>query len=146
MGLFRALKSLVSPQAMGEEVVDAQYRTYQAAAIRTPQAEPHELLADTLLARWAAKGINVNNEEVQGHALTETLLFACLPPPTCVRALGLYILHKEQPSVIGLCPNFGVEYEVLMRPVHQAKEDNTILDLYRKINPRLSAAMDDNLS
>ena len=65
MGLFRALKSLVSPQAMGEEVVDAQYRTYQAAAIRTPQAEPHELLADTLLARWAAKGINVNNEEVQ---------------------------------------------------------------------------------
>ncbi|HNO95518.1 MAG TPA: hypothetical protein PKJ84_15180 [Anaerolineales bacterium] len=139
MGIFRALKSLVSPTTMGEEVIEAQYKTYRAGVARNPTAEPHELLTQTLLARWAARGVNVSTQDAQTKAFSETLLFACLPPPSCVKALGLYILYKEQPSVIELCPQFGVEYEMLMRPIHQAKETGNLLNLYAKINPILAA-------
>ena len=139
MGFFRALKSLISPKAMAEETIEVQFKTFRRCAQIYTDSEPHELLAHVLLARWQARGVDVSKPGMILTSMTETMLFSCLPVPTCIRAFGLYVLYKEQPSVIELCPEYGVEYEVLMRPVHQAMKDGTIRDLYAQENPRTAA-------
>jgi len=136
MGFFRALKSLVSPKAMAEETIDAQFKTFRHFAMEYPDSEPHELLAHVLLARWQARGVDVSKPGILDKSMIDTMPFACLPVPTCIRALGLYVLYKEQPSVIELCPEYGVEYEVLMRPVHEAIKNGTVNELHAQQNPR----------
>jgi len=45
MGIGSFLKSLVSPEAMGEEIIALQEKAYREAQKMYPGADPHVLLA-----------------------------------------------------------------------------------------------------
>lgn len=134
MGFFRALKSIVSPSALAEETVDVQYRQFRIVATDCPNDSLHMLLSKVLLFRWKARGREITESSAIA-AMAETMDFSCLPPPSCVRALGLYVFYKENPAGIELCPQLAVEFEVLMRPVREAKANDTFGALYTQMNP-----------
>ena len=71
-------------------------------------------------------------------ALYETYLCSCVEPPLCARALGLYFLFKEHPHVVEKYPKFAKEFDELIKPVLEARNNGTIDDLYRQYNPNMA--------
>jgi hypothetical protein len=138
MGIGRFLKSLVNSEIMGEEIIANQEKTYVKAEMY-PDAEPHVLLAQVWLTRIAAHGKNPIDEEMQIIAFSETMQFACVPPPNNARALGLYFIYKERPDILQDYPKFGIEYESLMSPVFKAIESGNLDALYQLYNPKLAS-------
>jgi hypothetical protein len=139
MGIGRFFRSLVNPEVMGEEIVATQEKAYRKAETLYPGADPHILLAQVWLSRMAAHGKNPMDELMQTAAYSETLQFACIPPPKNVRALGLYFIYKEQPSILESNQKFGLEFKQLMQPVLTAIENGTIEDLYQRYNPQMES-------
>ncbi|HIC92535.1 MAG TPA: hypothetical protein EYP21_10895 [Syntrophaceae bacterium] len=137
MGVFRFLKSLVDSEAMGDEIIRVQEKAYNDAKKLYPDSDPHALLAQVWLSRMAAHGKNIDNEAMQMTAFSETMQFACVPPPGNVRALGLYFIYKERPDIIEKHPKFGLEFQKLMRPVFKAMKNGSIGALYKKYNPNM---------
>lgn len=142
MGIGRTLLSFVSPKVLGEETVKKQEDMYQQHVGMYPELEPHEHLAAVWLSRIRLNRVNIQDEEVQMLAFTETHLFACVPPPHCATALGLYIVYKEMPRVIERYQVFQDQYAELMQPVYEAEQNGTMHDLYKKFNPRMSEQME----
>ena len=138
MGIGRFLKSLVNPEAMGEEIIAMQEKAYRKAEEMYPGAEPHMLLAQVWLTRMAAHGKNPMDEIMQTLSFSETVQFACVPPPKNVRALGLYFIYKERPDILRSFPKFGIEFEALMSPVSKATENGTLDEIYRRYNPKMA--------
>ena len=138
MGLGKFFNSLFDNELIGQEIINAQVKAYERYKQRFPQAEPHELLACTWLSRQKASLRNINDPNMQMLSYTETFIFACVPPAKCARALGLYIVYKERPDIIGNYPAFSKEYSLLMNPVFEAQQNGTILDLYSKYNPQMA--------
>lgn len=136
---FKSLKSLVNPEAMGDEIIALQEQAYREAERMYPDAEPHLLLAQVWLSRMAAHGKNPMDQTLQTLAFSETMQFACVPPPKNVRALALYFIHKELPVIIELHPKFGAEFVQLMAPVFAAMEKGQINLLYSRFNPKMAA-------
>jgi len=139
MGIGRFLKSLVNPEVMGEEIIANQEKAYMKAKELYPGAEPHALLAHVWLTRMAAHGKNPMDETMQTLAFTETMQFACVPPPNNVRALGLYFIYKEQPNILQTYPKFGIEFETIMSPVFQAMESGNLDAFYKRYNPKMAS-------
>jgi hypothetical protein len=131
-------KSLVSPEAMGDEIIATQERLYRELAAKHPDREPHQLLAQVWLGRMAAHGNEIRNELFQQRAFSDTIQCACLPPPKNARALGLWFIYKERPDILERFPKFGREYETLMCPVFTAIKDGTFMELYRRYNPQMA--------
>jgi hypothetical protein len=142
MGLGDFFKSLFDAEVLGEEIIRAQVKAYERHKQRFPEAEPHELLACTWLSRQTASLRNTNEPATQIAAYTETYLCACVPPPQCARALGLYTVYKERPDIIENYPKFSYEYTCLMEPVFKAQKEKTLHELYRKYNPRMAEQAD----
>jgi len=138
MGIGRFFKSLVNPEVMGEEIITLQEKGYREAEKMYPGADPHMLLAQVWLSRMAAHGKNPMDEMLQTVAFSETMQFACVPPPKNVRALALYFIHKERSDIIQNYPKFAQEFEALMTPVFKAMENGNIDDLYRRYNPKMA--------
>lgn len=138
MSIGSFFKSLVNPEAMGDEIIALQERAYREAERMYPGAEPHLLLAQVWLSRMAAHGKNAMDQTFQTVAFSETMQFACVPPPKNVRALSLYFIYKERPDIIQNFPKFGREFESLMSPVFQAMEKGGIEKLYRRYNPTMA--------
>lgn len=138
MGIGRFFKSLVNPEVMGEEVVAMLEKMYRHAVGQYPGADPHMFLAQAWVARMAAHGKNPWNETRQVVAFSETMQFACVPPPNNARALGLYFLYKERPDILQAYPKFGMEFESLMTPVFKAMENGSIDELYQRYNPQMA--------
>lgn len=139
MGIGRFFKSLVNPEAMGEEIIALQEKAYREAQKMYPGADPHLLLAQVWLSRMAARGKSPNDEQLQTVAFSETMQFACVPPPKNVRALGHYFVYKERPDIIKSYPKFGDEFTQLMAPVFAAREKGQIDSLYSRFNPQMAA-------
>jgi hypothetical protein len=142
MGLGDFFRSLVDPEVCGDEIVRAQENAYEKYQRQHPDYEPHELLACVWLSRQAASLRHTNNPAMQIAAYSETYLCACVSPPQCARAFGLYTVYKEKPDIIESYPRFSYEYTRLMEPVFRAQKDNTLQDLYCKYNPRLATRFD----
>ncbi|HLE37513.1 MAG TPA: hypothetical protein VI699_10225, partial [Candidatus Acidoferrales bacterium] len=87
----------------------------------------------------AARGGNPNDKQIQNVAFSETMQFACVPPPRNVRALGHYFIYKERPEIIERHPRFGAEFAEIMAPVFAAMEKGQMDALYRQYNPQLAA-------
>ena len=138
MGIGRFIKTLINPEAMGEEIIALQERAYLEAQKLYPGAEPHTLLAQVWLSRMAARGKNVGEQQFQAAAFSETIQFACVPPPKNARALGLYFIYQEQPQVLNSHPKFTRQFEELVGPVIAATKNGQMDALYRQLNPRLA--------
>ena len=144
MGIGSFLKSLVSPEAMGEEIIALQEKAYGEAQKMYPGADPHVLLAQVWLSRMAARGNNPNDKQLQTVAFSETMQFACVPPPKNVRALGHYFIYKERPEIIERHPRFGAEFAQIMAPVFAAMEKGQMDALYGRFNPHMAAETSDS--
>lgn len=138
MGLGKFFKGLVDDKTCGENIIEAVVKIYENHAKHMPNEEPHQLLANSWLARMMVHGVNQNDPASQELSFSQTLLFACLPYPKCARALGLYILFKERPDIIAKCSDFHDEYEEYMTPIMEAEENGTLMDLYVLHNPQLA--------
>lgn len=138
MDIGRFFKSIVNTKTTGEEIVKKQVEIYYQYKGKYPDKEPHDWLANTYLSRRATQGENINDPDLQMVACTETFLCACLPEPDCIRALGLYILYKERPDIIGEHPKFSEEYEKLIGSIVklQGKNPKELEKLYKKYNPK----------
>jgi len=97
MGILGNLKSLFSTKALVEQTVETQVRIYNKQEELFPGQDPHEYLAQVWLSRMVAHGQDPHNLKLQEVAYRETFLCACVPPPYCARALGHFILWKENP-------------------------------------------------
>ena len=139
MGLGRFFQSIFDARVCGQEIVATQEKVYEKVRRQYPGHEPHFYLAQVYLSRAVFHGKNSQDPAVQMISLTETYQFACVPYPSCVRALGLYILYKERPDVITQYPEFSEEFEGLVGPVRAAMLDGTICQLYARQNPRMAA-------
>lgn len=139
MGIGRFFKSLVNREVMGEELVAVHEKVYRQAERMHPDAEPHMLLAEVWLTHMAAYGKNPLDQMMQTLSFSETMQFACVPPPNNVRALGLYFIYKERPDILQAYPKFGVEFGSLMKPVFKAMENGSIDELYQRYNPRMAS-------
>lgn len=137
MSITSFFKSLINPEAMGEEIITLQERAYRQATDMYPGADPHILLSQVWLSRMASRGANPTDPQMQSTAFSETMQFACVPPPKNVRALGIYFIYKERPDIVQNFSKFANEFDAIMAPVFSAMENGNIDSLYRKFNPQL---------
>lgn len=145
MGIKAFFKMATNTKFLGEEIIKKQEDFYHRYQKDFPGLEPHTYLRAVWVSRMAAHCKNPNDPKVQLASLSETFLYACVPPPDCVRALALYFIYQESPHVIDQNPIFAQEFHRLMGPVFRAKENGTIYDLYRKYNPRMAEESLDEL-
>jgi hypothetical protein len=138
MGIGKFIKGIIDSKTLGKNIIEKQVDIYQKQRQLFPKHDPHTHLAQTWLSRMATHGKNVNDPDLQTLAFSETYSCACIPPPYCARALGLYILYKERPDIIGAYPEFKEEFAGLMLPVMQAQDNGTDKELYKKYNPAMS--------
>jgi len=141
MSVFRAIASMFSDRILAEETIRKQEEVYEGQKRLYPELEPHDHLAQVWLSRMAAAGHDPHDSTMQMLAYTETMQFACVPPPKCARALALFILYKENERVIEGSVEYQEEFEKLMSPVMKADEKGRMLELYAKYNPKRAAQM-----
>lgn len=138
MGIGRFFKSIFNAEVLGEEIVAAQEKAYRRVKELSPGAEPHAVLAQVWLSRMAVRAKKPMDETMQAVAFSETMLFACVPPPNNARALGLHFINKERPDIFQVYPKFGSEFAALMEPVIKAVENGTLDALYQRYNPQMA--------
>ena len=134
MGFGSLFRSVFDRKLMGKEIIKKQIETYYQQRNLYPDQSPHIHLAQVWLSRQAARGANINAQEIQSLSYTETLLIACIPHPHCAEALGLFILYEEHPDIPKDFPEFAMSYIKLLRPAIEAKEKGNLEQLYRKYN------------
>jgi hypothetical protein len=133
-------KMIVNPKHLGDEIIDCiekSYVNYKAAL--KPGEDLHWILAHVWLRRRMLCGDKVDNALGEDTAMKETYMFACLLPPTCVRALGIFMIGKEAPKVLRKHPEFVEELSRIMAPVMRAINNGTSDLLYKKYSPGLAA-------
>ena len=110
-----------------------------------PGCNPHVYLAQAWLAHMSMytsmQGANPNDPDLQFAALPTTYLVACVPPPICARALGLFLLFRERPQEFTKYKTFSEEFGRIMLPVFEAQKNGTIEQLYKKYNPKMADQM-----
>ncbi len=134
MGIIKMIMSFFDGRALGEQTVEAIEVIFKRIQQKKHYENPHSWLASTWLTRMKSRGKNVKNPGMIKLALDETFPFACIEPPLCARALGLFLLQKQNPDIVEEYPEFMEEYNELMAPVWKAKEDGTIDELFEKYN------------
>ncbi len=139
MGIGRFVQSIFDSKVLAEETVKKQEEMYRKHRDVFPNEEPHFHLAQTWRSRAVMHGKNPDDPNVQMVSFTETYQFACVPPPQCARALGLYILYKERPDILEQMTELQEEFGRLMGPIHAAIANGTLESLYRKYNPKMAA-------
>ena len=143
MGIFRTVTSMFNDDVLIQETIKKLEDIYFELKHARPTDEPHDLLALVWLSRMATHGHDIHSPELHTLAFSETMKFACVAPPSCVRALALYIIYKEKQKVIESSPRYQQEYGMLMNPVFETMANGTMLELYAKYNP--IHARDDSL-
>lgn len=141
MGLGRFVQSMFDPRVLAEETVSKQEEMYRKHRELFPNEEPHFHLAQTWRSRAAVHGKNPEDPNIQMVSFSVTMQFACVPPPECARALGLYILYEERRDILEQMTDLQLEFGRLMAPVHEAMAKGTLESLYRKHNPRMAEQM-----
>ncbi len=129
----------MSEEALGDQTVDTIVSMYEKSQRQQPHEEPHVWLGNAWLGRAEARhDVDIHTPGMLKVALYETYLCSCVKPPLCARALGLYFLFKEHPHVVEKYPKFAKEFDELIKPVLEARNNGTIDDLYRQYNPNMA--------
>ena len=110
MGIFRKLFGDRESEEFGDSWLDTFCARYERAAKEEPYAPP----ADHLMAMWIGNFscLPQRNANYLMDSVIQQMacLHACLPPPDCGIALGLYMLAIEQPQVVAKHPRFESAY------------------------------------
>jgi len=110
--------------------------TYSVLRESNPDRDEHWLLANTWLTRYASleQATSRGNEWTKFVAYNETLQFSILETPRSIRGLALLLVYKElgEEQVI----SYATEFAQLMEVIMKSREDYTLLDEYKKRNPR----------
>lgn len=137
MSIFKFIKAIFSTKHNCQYFIESAEFSYHKHRDSFPGHDSHFYLAQAWLAYMAGKGRNIDNPDIQQAALTTTYLCACVPHPKCARALGLFLLYRERPEEYEKSKQLQDEFNELILPVIEAQDKGTILDLYRKYNPKL---------
>lgn len=143
MSLFSAIAAIFIEKRGGEHIVKSAVESYHKHMIAYPGRDPHAILALVDLAYYQATGITASQPMLEAKALNEVYLFACLPPPSCARALGLFILRRSYPDIFLRQQHLAEEYQQLMKPVNEAQDIGTWESLHEKYNPNTTHKLDD---
>ena len=135
MGIFRTVAGMFNDDILIQETIKSMEDGYHEAHRQHPEMEPHDLLALVWRCKMALLGHKLNDPEMEAHAYNQTMQFACVPPPSCVRALALYMIYKMKEKAIESSPRYQQEYGMLMNPVFKAVSNGSLQELYAKYNP-----------
>ncbi len=140
MRMKRPKYNPVQQQLIAEKILSISQQVYDKVKMDRPDEDEHFYLATTWLRRFFRDkrayllGDRLSDEELDRLSWTETMQFSILDPPDSIRALGLHMIYKE-------CPReylkYVREYNKLMEPVTEARENETFMDIYRQKNPRI---------
>lgn len=141
MGIFSFIRSIFDTKFNCEYFIKSTEFSFQKHKKAFPGYDPHFYLAQAWLAYMSGRGANPNDPDLQIPAFTTTYLVACVPPPLCARALGLFLLYRERPEEFKKYKAFEEEFNRIMLPVFEAQENGTIEQLYKKCNPKMADQM-----
>jgi hypothetical protein len=115
-----------TPQERAESVIDTQRHLFDANRRSHPERDPHAWLALTLEGRnnWGGR------EESYYHGLTSR--YSVLDLAEAPVALGLFILHREDPQSAAV---YGKKFEQMMLPIYELIEKGEFLSRWRTTNP-----------
>ena len=80
------------------------------------------------------KGINIDDPGIREAAFTTTYLISCIPHPECGRALEIFLLYRERTEYDEKREDLQNEFNQLIGPVYEARDNGTIAELYKKYN------------
>lgn len=123
MGIGNFFKTIVSAEAMGDEIIRLQLSNYQKVMLQFPAYNHHQLLMQVWLNRLAARGVNTRDDVLQESVHVLTSQFACLRYPSNISAMAHYMLLKERPDIFASYPRFEREFERLMQPFYDVAAD-----------------------
>ena len=103
--MFKFLRSLVNNEVMGEEIVEANVKTYYQAKAMHPELGPMGWLVATYLGRQQARGDTPSQFDAEYHCSK----FEKLSEPQNARALGLTMLCQERMDIFTEYPKFSEE-------------------------------------
>lgn len=128
-------------QVITKKILSVCKQIYERVKQERPDEDEHFYLATTWLRRFFSdgraymQGEKLSQEELGKMSWTETIEFSILDPPHSIRALSLYMIHKE-------CPReylkYIKEYNQLMAPVTEANKNGTFMEVYKQKNPRIA--------
>ena len=134
MKIIGFIRSIFDKKYSCEYFIDNIETTYNQYKKQWPKESQHSLLAHTWLSYMAAKGININDNDVQEAAGPTTYLVACVPSTNIPRALGLFLLFRERPYIFREYNNFQEEFDNIFLPILEAQKKGTIEKIYKKYN------------
>lgn len=114
---------------------------YHKAAENSPGLPPVDYLIGMWVGHFSCKS------QKNAHFLIDQVvhqiacLHACVPPPKCCLALGLYMLIIEQPEFVQMHPHYAEHYAKLMKdiaPLIERADFNQLNALFDKYNPNVS--------
>ena len=131
------LDQSVSGETLGDMTIDTIVAMYEQARRQQPDEEPHIWLGNVWLGRaQEVHNVDISDPKMLKVALYETYLCSCVDPSSCARALGLYFLFKENADLIEKHPKYAQEFDELIAPVIEARENGTLGELYQSYNPK----------
>ncbi len=119
-----------TPQERAESVIDTQRHIFDGNRRSHPERDPHAWLALTLEGRdnWGGR------EQSYYHGLTSR--YSVLDSIDLPVALGLFILHREDPQSAAV---YGKKFEQMMLPVYELIEKGEFVSKWRATNPWTAA-------
>lgn len=126
MGFWKNIKVVWDPRARAESVIDTQITCFKRIMAGYPERDPNAWLALTLRARIGWGGLP------EFAYYTETALLSLAPLGRAPLALGLYIIHKEEPALAAV---YSDKFEEIMVPIFELAEMGKIDERWRSVNP-----------
>ncbi len=143
MSIFTKIFSNRESEKFGWSWVETYGRHYERAVRKSPHAAPIVHLIcmwDGHFAPLPRKYLPERSLKLLMDPVVENFacLHACIPPPDCAIALGLFMLSIEQPQVVARHPKFEEEYGRLMAavlPLQKQEDFDGLNALFNKQNP-----------
>lgn len=152
MAIGTFFRSLVDNEVMGEQIIKAIQDLYSKTKLASPADDPHVILANTYHARIkvqkmgfkppGARRLDARDPDIGLLALSETVIFACLPEGHNVRALAIKILMDERPDIALQHPKFEADFEMRMQPlIERFVDGGSLYSAYCQYNTQLQFGM-----
>jgi|GEM_PF-2426534 len=139
INILRFLKGLFNSGAIAEGFVSDIECSYQKYKDAFTGYDPHFYLAQAWLAYMSARGEDIEDAAFKEAASTTTYQFACIPEPDCAKALGIFLLFRQDPDMITEHSYLEEEFNNIMEPVLKAQTTGTVQELYQKFNPKMAS-------
>jgi hypothetical protein len=138
MSVLRKLFGNRESDKFGQDWLETYLGRWQNAVKKAPLAPPVHHLKEMWVRHFAY--LPERNRKYLMDLVVQQMacIHACIPPPDCALALGLYMLSVEQPQVIARHRRFGESYGLLManiEPLVEKQDFQSLNLLFNKHNP-----------